>query len=842
MQRRLDRVVGWGTIVACGLAVSPAIAERDALPRGEDVVESPATADALAVHHLFQSHMVLQRDRPITVWGQAAPGETVTVTFDGREQAATAAADRSWRVTFPALPASAEPRTMVVAGQAATVTLDDVLLGDVWVCGGQSNMEFPISKVEGGDLEIASANFPTIRLLTIPQGASQTPTANFARLEEWSDWDGRHFRKGSWDVCSPETVREFSAIGYVFARRLAMAAQVPIGMIDVSRGGTRLEAWTPIDVLRSIDTPEVKAELDAWDARVAAWDPEADLEQRVARFRDRVKAGKAGPEEKEPTDLAPGPAFDMNRPGNCHGGMLATMTGLRVKGAIWHQGYNNALGETTRGGVLYRQVFPRMIEAWRRTFDDARMPFGILSLCTEQEPQSLENFLTGLADNGCFIREAHLLTFLDLRAAGDKAVGFASSDDLRRSWYHPQIKIPGGERLARWALATQYDKRLRWLPPMIREMKVEGSELVVTLDSDAQPFHDGPIEGFAVAGADRRFHPATARYPQVNGKPSSRSMIHLSSPFVPAPVAYRYAWHRNPMGNLKSSDHTELPMPIQRSDSWTMNDIYEAYTGKPSKSPTALDRGERGALVKALKDADRDRRIPETEAALTSRPVRGWTVHVSTSLANAEPEATARALELLDRQLAEIERVVPAAAVATLREVPLYFSPEYAGVKPKAEYHPDPGWLREHGRDPGMARGVEFTNIPTFAAETDRMPNFVLHELAHAYHHRVLPNGFDNADIAKSYERAKAAGLYDRVERWLGTGRPQTTERAYALTNPQEFFAEATEAFFSRNDFFPFTKADLLRHDPATAEMVAAAWGMREEPLPQHPSRPGGGS
>ena len=614
MHRMLATLMGWIGVVACGLFVTPASAAGGALPRGESVVESPATEEGLSLHHLFQSNMVLQRDQPIAVWGRAEPGETVTVTFDGREQAATAAADRTWRVVLPALPASAAPRAMVVRGEAVTLTLDNILVGDIWVCGGQSNMEFPIAKVDSGDLETVSANFPTIRLLTIPQGVSQTPLANFARLEEWSDWDGRHFRKGSWDVCSPESVREFSAIGYVFARRLAMATQVPIGMIDVSRGGTRLEAWTPIETLRAVDTPEIQEQLAEWDATIAAWDPRADLEQRVARFRDRVKAGKADAREQEPSDLALGPAADMNRPGNCYGGMLATMTGLRVKGAIWHQGYNNALGETTRGGRLYRQVFPRMIEAWRRTFDDPALPFGILSLCTEQEPQSRENFLTGLADNGCFIREAQLHTFLDLRKAGDMAVGFASSDDLRRSWYHPQIKIPGGERLARWALATQYDKRLRWLPPMIRDMKVDGREIVVTLDSDAQPFHDGPIEGFAVAGVDKRFYPATAGYPLVDGKPTSRSVIRLSSPFVPEPVAYRYSWHRNPMGNMKSSDHTELPIPIQRSDTWTMNDIFEAYTGSPSKSPHALDRGERQALVKALKDADRERRGLEAKA------------------------------------------------------------------------------------------------------------------------------------------------------------------------------------------------------------------------------------
>jgi hypothetical protein len=164
-----------------------------------------------------------------------------------------------------------------------------------------------------------------------------------------------------------------------------------------------------------------------------------------------------------------------------------------------------------------------------------------------------------------------------------------------------------------------------------------------------------------------------------------------------------------------------------------------------------------------------------------------------------------------------------------LREVPLYLSSEYEGVPPRAEYHPDAGWLREHGRDPAMARAVEFTNARIFEAETVRMPNFVLHELAHAYHHRVLPGSFDNAEVRAAFDRAKASGAYDAVERRNGRGKPATTEKAYALTTPQEFFAETTEAFFSTNDFFPFTKDDLRRHDPATTALLASLWGVAAE-------------
>ena len=206
--------------------------------------------------------------------------------------------------------------------------------------------------------------------------------------------------------------------------------------------------------------------------------------------------------------------------------------------------------------------------------------------------------------------------------------------------------------------------------------------------------------------------------------------------------------------------------------------------------------------------------------------IESWTVLVDERLLAEQNAGTKKALDLLRTQLKEIVRVVPASAVAKLREVTLWFSPEYPGVKPKAEYHPDPDWLRANGRNPAMAKGVEFTNVRDFEREVNRMPNFTLHELAHAYHDRVLPDGFDNAEIKAAFERAKTSGAYDRVERWFGNGRSNTFERAYAMTSPMEYFAENTEAFFSRNDFFPFTRDELKRHDPEMERLLARLWGV----------------
>jgi hypothetical protein len=207
------------------------------------------------------------------------------------------------------------------------------------------------------------------------------------------------------------------------------------------------------------------------------------------------------------------------------------------------------------------------------------------------------------------------------------------------------------------------------------------------------------------------------------------------------------------------------------------------------------------------------------------REISGWTVHVHRELLKSSADETAKALVLLKRQLDEIVRVVPAAPLAALREVPLYISPEYPGTQPRAEYHPDVKWLEENGRDPAMARSVEFTNVRIFEQETDRMPNFVLHELAHAFHDRALPMGFANPEIKAAYEKAKAGGRYDRVERRHGNGKPNTFERAYAMENPMEFFAETSEAFLSRNDYFPFTRDELKAHDPETFALLEKLWG-----------------
>ena len=602
------------------------LSQKMPMPK-EDVIEVPAIGDGLCVHNLFQSNMILQREKPIEIWGWAKPGEVVRVLFAGKSKEAKAGKDREWKVTLPAMTANADPQTLNIKGKDQNLTLENVLIGDVWVLGGQSNMEEPLNNVENGKLEIVSANYPGIRILTVPAQNGPDTKKGFARLHEWSSWSNRHFRKGDWDVCSPKIARELSAIGYVFARRLHMAAQVPIGVIDASRGGTTVETWTPTPVLKKIETKEVKGLLAEWEKKVAEFDPQKDLQKRVENHHNWVKnmrkQGREIPKGRTvPNDLRPGPAMDQNRPGNCYASMIAPIAGLAVKGAIFHQGFNNA-GGGSAGADMYYQIFAKMITAWRDAFKDPQMPFGIISLCTAGEPQTRDDYLEKMVNGGIYIREAQYKTFLDFLKAGDGNVGFASSFDKRRSWYHPQLKIPVGERISRWALATQYgfEKDVKWKPPMYTEMNLEGGKIILKMDTWVRAVTNGPIEGFAIAGKDRRFQPAEAEWlvtgkDQHNRPKHDRRVIVLSSPHVPDPIHFRYAWGRNPMGNLQSADHNDLPFATQRSDDWRMENVPVKLTGFDDLAPKDFARRANHESQKALRLDDLGRRLKEAQALI----------------------------------------------------------------------------------------------------------------------------------------------------------------------------------------------------------------------------------
>lgn len=606
--------------------VSGGLLSAQKMPR-ENVVEVPAIGEGLSLSNAFQSNMVLQRDKPVRIWGWAAPGEKVTIFFRGESLLTVADQKGAWAATLMAKPASRDPQNLVAKGKDKTITLENILVGDVWVLGGQSNMEFALAKVDDGAIEIASANYPEIRLLTVPQGKGFEAVKSFEGLYEYSSWSSRHFRKGYWEVCTPETVKEFSAIGYVFGRRVHKASEVPIGLIDASRGGTTVETWTPEDVMKQIKGEETQAKLAEWNEKIAAYDAKADLEGRVKNFeRKKEKAEKDGKPlpagSKPPSDLRPGPKADHNRPGYCYAGMISPMEGLSVKGAVFHQGYNNCFAGSA-GARMYYQVFGKMITSWRAAFNDPELPFCIISLCSAGEPQTEENFLKPMNDAGPGIREAQYQTFLDFQKAGDKTSGFASSYDFRKSWYHPQIKVPVGERAAKWAMATQYGVLSDefWLPPSIEKMEaVDGAlQLKMSTNVTTKDDSDGRMIGFAIAGEDRRFYPAEVNYAtdgvdNRNRPKQIRNTLVLSSPHVTKPIHYRYAWARNPMANIVSS--RQIPIATQRSDDWALEETPISFPVPEGMDEVAKRRYLSGRIRKELELGDTERQIQDAEATL----------------------------------------------------------------------------------------------------------------------------------------------------------------------------------------------------------------------------------
>jgi sialate O-acetylesterase len=262
------------------------------------------------------------------------------------------------------------------------------------------------------------------------------------------------------------------------------------------------------------------------------------------------------------------------------------------------------------------------------------MPFCIISLCTAGEPQTLENFLVPMFDVGSYIREAQYRTFLDLRKAGDTNAGFVSSSDLRKSFYHPQIKVPAGERAATWALARRYgilagrDADNYWLPSTVEKMEIAGGEIRLTMSTEVKTRDDsdGRMLGFAVAGNDRRFHPADTDWLATGGKDGrnreekNRRILVLKSRFVPEPVHYRYAWARNPMGNIVNPKG--VPLPGQRSDDWILEETPIKPPTPPGMKEEDARRGAGNAIRKELERGDLERRVQEAEATLAElKPV-----------------------------------------------------------------------------------------------------------------------------------------------------------------------------------------------------------------------------
>ncbi|HCC72064.1 MAG TPA: hypothetical protein DEQ09_13075, partial [Bacteroidales bacterium] len=512
--------------------------------------------------------MVLQRDKPVRIWGWASPGEIVKVEFGCQLKSGMAGKDGEWTVYLDPMPASMQAQDLLIRGENNEVIFSNILVGDVWVLGGQSNMEFDLARIYHGDAEVLSANFPQIRIMTIPHAESIEPETDFEHVNEYDEWNDRYDKKGYWMVCSPDAVKTFSGLGYIFGKRIHMVSQVPVGLIDVSRGGTTVESWISGKALS--ETPENQEMLEYWDKRIREYDPSENLRMRIRNWERRAERRKQmglepGP---KPTEPSPSPAYDHNRPGACYNGMLSVFKGLTVKGIIFHHGYNNALSDSRP--ELYAVNFDLLIRDWRESFNDPDLPFGIIDFSAGGMPQTRDNLEAAMIDAAPYIREGQFKAFLN-----NDRTGYVSTYDQQVNWYHPQKKTEAGERIARWALAELYGFDLGWESAICTGKEIKAGKIILNFNKEIKTSDDRPFEGFAIAGSDNHFYPAKAEY-LVSGRDNTgkeiqdRTKIVVWNDLVHDPEEVRYAWARNPLGNAVNATLYEriLPVPPFRTDNW----------------------------------------------------------------------------------------------------------------------------------------------------------------------------------------------------------------------------------------------------------------------------------
>ena len=484
---------------------------------------------------VFGSHMVLQRGQTVPVWGWAEAGEKVTVQFRDQSKSATADANGNWSVKLDPLKVG-EPGTVKVTG-ANEIVLEDVLVGEVWVCSGQSNMKWTVASALDADLETAAANYPEIRLFNVPQVPASEPQ---------QDVDCE------WTRCTPETIPTFSAVGYYFGRNLHQVLGVPVGLVETAWGGTRAEAWTSPEAMAR--TRELKPIIDTWAQREAAYDPaqaKARYEKTLTDWKARVAAAKeAGRPTPRRPQLQSDPRVDRHRHSTLYNGMVAPLVPFAIRGAIWYQGESNA-----GRAYQYRTLMPTMIQSWRDAWKQGDFPFYMVQLANfraiKDEP--------GESD-WAELREAQTLT-----TDAIPNVGVACITDIGAALdIHPKDKQNVGKRLARLALADLYgmgDKIVRQ-GPVYRSMDILGSKCVVHFDvgrSSLLTYYRQPLTGFAIAGPDKQWHWA-------NAKITGKDTVEVSHPDVAEPAAVRYNWADNPQGTLYSNSY--LPAYPFRTDDW----------------------------------------------------------------------------------------------------------------------------------------------------------------------------------------------------------------------------------------------------------------------------------
>lgn len=502
-----------------------------------------AAVGEVTLASLFRDHAVLQRDQVVPVWGSADPGERVVVTFRGFKAAATADRGGRWRVDLEPMPASSRPATLVVAG-SNRIRVTDIVVGEVWLCSGQSNMEYEVNpdKVPPDNIvldnqagETAAARYPLIRFFRVDHTVAGTPAASVG---------------GAWRLCSPGTAKHFTAVGYFFAREVHQDLRVPVGIIDSSWGGTPIESWMSDESLHS--RPEFAAVGERWRRTIDKLPERREqYAANAARWeRDRATAEASGPDalaaflkshrRPRPPRVAPGSPW---QPSSLYNGMIAPLAPCALRGILWYQGESNV-----PRAAEYAALFRTMIESWRRDWGAPELPFYFVQLAAYDDEHALHQEWAAL-------REAQA-SALSLPATA-MAVIFDNPDPTN---LHPGNKVDVGRRLARIAEAKLYGRKIEWSGPVLEEVRYGGSEVRLgfshadglalrTGDGGGTSAQSRSMSGsvahsssnrpaFEVAGSDGIFRPADARI--------AGTTVIVSSPDVAAPVSVRYAWANVP--------------------------------------------------------------------------------------------------------------------------------------------------------------------------------------------------------------------------------------------------------------------------------------------------------
>ena len=524
----------------------------------------------LSLPHFFSDHMVLQCERAAAIWGKASPKTDVQIEFKGKTASTKADDEGRWRATIETGGADAKGAALLVKAGGDRMTINDVLVGEVWLASGQSNMHFTMMRAPAYEEIMSKADFPALRMFDAPLVTAVEPQDDI---------------EGTWAPCSPQTVPGFSAVAFFFALKLHQELGIPVGVLKTSWGGKPVETFTSREALNTL--PGTKAMVDQLMAEAANYDSakaRAGYEASLKRWQETMAAAKGKPAgerrhlPKKPA--APKPPLEIEgKPGVLFNAMINPFAGYTMRGAIWYQGEGNA----KVGAVPYDQTLPLMIRDWRKRWGD-EFSFYFVQLANFHAPSTAP----GTPDSWALLQDRMRHVLVSTPKTGMAIINdVGEADDI-----HPKDKKSPGERLARWALAKDYGRDLIYSGPLFKSSQVQDGAVRVKFDHAGAGLmaRDGSaLKRFEIAGKDRVWHWGDAR---IDGTDS----VIVSSAEVKQPTAVRYAWAANPEGaNLANSDG--LPASIFRTDDW---DDVEAAPPLTQATKEAEERRALGAEIKTL--------------------------------------------------------------------------------------------------------------------------------------------------------------------------------------------------------------------------------------------------